>query len=289
MQSLVQALVHQRNFEHEKSNSHWHNLAVTYPKNNYLLTNMAQVAFEQEQTDSAMALYRQVRRLDSAVVRGTDALGRILHKAEDAPELSKLANDVLDCSPHRPEGWLVAALFCDLKGDPEKSFTLIDKATQIDPKFATNFKIKGQLLHAQGNFEQAYIAFSQANSLDKDMTSYAGMIAASIALGKLKDAVNVSRESIIYMPRSATAYLLLANVIAKSPQGAVESVRAYSKALKLSPLNKMAVQGMAQVYLDDEKFEEAATCLTEALTKVSCYRLQLLLAKAQAGAGLYND
>lgn len=289
MHSLVQALVHKRNFEHEKSNAHWQNLSLLYPKNNYILMNMAQVAFEQDQIDAAVVLYRQLRRFDSTVIKGTDIMGRILHKAEDATELSKLANEALDCQPQRPEGWLTAALFCDLKGDTEKAFTLIDKATQLEPKFGNSFKIRGQLLHAQGNFDQAYIAFSQANSLDKDMISYAGMITASIALGKLKDAVNVSRESICSMPRSASAYLLLANVIANSPQGAMESVRAYSKALKLSPLNKLAVQGMAQVYIDEEKFEEAAACITEALRKISCHKLQLLLAKAQAGSGLYNE
>jgi cytochrome c-type biogenesis protein CcmH/NrfG len=89
------------------------------------------------------------------------------------------------------------------------------------------------------------------------MSSYIGMIESSIASGNLKDAIKISRETIIYMPRSGYAYILMAKVMAKNPQGGPESIRAYQKALKLSSYNSVALQGLAELYIEGQKVSRA--------------------------------
>lgn len=45
---------------------------------------------------------------------------------------------------------------------------------KIDPTFAETFRFKGIVLSAQELHDQALIAFSQANRIEKDMASYNG-------------------------------------------------------------------------------------------------------------------
>jgi hypothetical protein len=46
----------------------------------------------------------------------------------------------------------------------------------MDPKHSDSFKAKGQLHLQQSNFEQALISFSQANSLEHDISSFYGPV-----------------------------------------------------------------------------------------------------------------
>ena len=48
------------------------------------------------------------------------------------------------------------------------------QAVRLDPSFSESFKFKGKLLYSQENYDQSLIAYSQANSVQKDMTSFAG-------------------------------------------------------------------------------------------------------------------
>jgi hypothetical protein len=121
--------------------------------------------------------------------------------------LNKLANDSLEACETRPEGWLAAAMFCALKGEMEKAAMFVDKvdtrkqtltacnyissvtktectiqAIQMDPKHSDSFKAKGQLHLQQSNFEQALISFTQANSLEHDISSFYGFILLSFPM-----------------------------------------------------------------------------------------------------------
>jgi predicted Zn-dependent protease len=121
--------VSKRNYEHEKGTAQFQKLANTFPKNQYLLTNLATCALQSNQIEEAVGNYKQLRRADSnhTLVKGSELMAQILHRAEDASELSRLASDVLEISPGRPEGWLIAALCCGAKGDEERALTLVDK------------------------------------------------------------------------------------------------------------------------------------------------------------------
>ena len=44
----------------------------------------------------------------------------------------------------------------------------------MDPGYAEAYRCRGEVLHKQESFDQALIAYSQANSIDKDFESYAG-------------------------------------------------------------------------------------------------------------------
>lgn len=46
---------------------------------------------------------------------------------------------------------------------------------KINPIFAESFRFKGQVFTAQEAHDQALIAFSQANRIEKDMVSFSGL------------------------------------------------------------------------------------------------------------------
>jgi hypothetical protein len=44
----------------------------------------------------------------------------------------------------------------------------------LNPKYPETYKVKGRQLYYQKNFESALIAFSQANTMQKDLHSFIG-------------------------------------------------------------------------------------------------------------------
>jgi tetratricopeptide (TPR) repeat protein len=124
------------------------------------------------------------------------------------------------------------------------------------------------------------------------------MVYSSLAMGKLKDALNAAREAISSIPKSSTVYLLMGNVLSKSAHGATEAVKAYSKAVKLNPFNRTAAIIMAETLVEQGKFEDAIQwykllsiflmffingffykSLSAILKKYSCPKIRLQLAK----------
>ena len=208
MQLFLTATASKRDFDIETSIATWKKLMDSFPQNSLLLRRTASalllsaplslVALTSEtnsiaagastmtrsqfgslpvsskEISAAQQLLSLVRRDDTLTLDGIDLLARILYQKEDAVELNKLAMDALEACESRPEGWLAAALFCALKGNFEKAAAFVEKAIQSDPKRSESFKVKGQLYLQQNNFEQALISFSQANSLEQDMSSFYG-------------------------------------------------------------------------------------------------------------------
>lgn len=68
-----------------------------------------------------------MRRQDAHLVRGTEVFGRLLFLREETAELSKLTDEVLDASPQAPVGWLLAAMFSAVKGEPDSALAFLDK------------------------------------------------------------------------------------------------------------------------------------------------------------------
>ena len=56
------------------------------------------------------------------------------------------------------------------------------QAIVLEPKYPETFRIKGRLCAQRRVHDQALIAYSQANSLEKDMTSFTGKLANSLVM-----------------------------------------------------------------------------------------------------------
>lgn len=172
--NLILALVNKRNLHNDKSIQDFQKLSIIYPKNSYILLNIADLSLEINRTENTLSLYRQVRKHDGHIIYRMEDFGKLLYSIQDSQELCRLVDDLLESAPHYPVGWLLAAMYASLKGDVENVVTFIDKSVRLDPSFTASYKFKGYFYKEQGSFDQALIAYSQANSIEKDIVSFIG-------------------------------------------------------------------------------------------------------------------
>ena len=288
--TIINSLVDARNSEFGKAMKHMRSLHESYPKSSYIFTNLVQygLEYDEEACSDSLSLYKQIFRR-SVNANKSDVVAFAYYLQEESGEVSRLANEILNLCPSRPEGWLIAAMFSDMKKDVETAFSFIDKATKLNPTYANSFKIKGKFHYNQGNFDEAYIAYAQANSICCDLQSYRGMIQANVAQNKLKEAAKTAKMLVTLMPKSSISYMLLGDVVSKSAKGAADSIRAYKKALKLDPSSKAAVLGLSKAYIIEQNYTDAIDILTTMLSQIQCDKLRLQLGKALAGAGQYDE
>ena len=131
LHSLATSLVMKRNHDFKKCEIQLSRLLVTYPKCLYFLTIVGTVTMNREQSTTAIAYFKQIRRCDSLFVDGMDQFGLLLARNGNETELSSLTQDILNISSDRPEGWLLLASFSEMKGELEKSIQFVDKVTAV--------------------------------------------------------------------------------------------------------------------------------------------------------------
>lgn len=78
-----------------------------------------------------------------------------------------------------------------------------------------------------------------------------------MAMGRYKDAANAARDMVTLFPKSAEAMYVMGTVLAKSPQGANESLKAFNKALKIQPRLVAAAIALCTTLLSLNRVDEA--------------------------------
>jgi len=90
----------------------------------------ARAFHDTENIDDSQKIFEAIRKSDEFYMEHLDLYGHLLFLRSDEMRLSKLAIDLLHVDSNRPEGWVTAALYNDLKGDSDKVLPLIDKVPQ---------------------------------------------------------------------------------------------------------------------------------------------------------------
>lgn len=131
IQSLATCLLQKRNYDHDKCEMKLQNLMKQYPKNMYLLLQMAKNSLNAEKFDDSLSYFKQIRKVDQFYIDYLDQYGLLLVQISDEIELNKLAHDILGLSNEKPIGWLLVAMYCDFKGDSEKAMQFVEKVGSI--------------------------------------------------------------------------------------------------------------------------------------------------------------
>jgi tetratricopeptide (TPR) repeat protein len=132
LHSVVAGLVNKRNCDVDKCQANFLKLLHQFPRNCYILSQLARATFASERFDDSLKYFRQLRKVDPNQIDYLDQYGYLLLKARDESELNRLAHEVLAISGDRPEGWLIVAMYCELKGEVEKSMQFIDRVRYIN-------------------------------------------------------------------------------------------------------------------------------------------------------------
>jgi predicted Zn-dependent protease len=125
--TFIMALYQKKNYDTEKSYTNLLTLNGFFPKNPLIMSLIALNAMDAEQSDNAIASFKKIRQMDSTVVEYMDTYAKLLFQKKEELELNRLANDLIENNPLKPQGYLIASWYCFLKNDPENAMSFVEK------------------------------------------------------------------------------------------------------------------------------------------------------------------
>lgn len=277
-------------------------LSRCYPESSFALTQLAIKSYEAEKLDQAMDIFKKIRRIDRYSFEGMDFYCKELYERSDILELSKLATDILHAQSQFSNsrkieqsaiGWVAAGMYTLLKGDEkgDQAMGFVDKACKINPRCYIAFNTKGRIYMRRDKPEQASIAYSQANSIKKNVESLAGLVEVNLRLGKFNEALAAAKSALKLKPSSSQCFAMLGKVIMKSDSanGRNEAKLVLKKALKLNPKNVAAALALSDVLCKEDSYEQAYKCLMEVVEVMPTYKLRCRLGKVLGILGRHDE
>eukprot|EP00741_Cyanophora_paradoxa_P001414 tig00000489_g1367.t1 len=221
-----------------------------YPGNAHALVLMSKCQAMMGRLDDSIYCFQKVHAADDCRLDDTDLYGGLLHSGGHAAELNKLARETMRVEARRAEPWVVAALYCDLKQDGEKALQYAERASGLEEgRNAQAHMLRGRLLLKCQRHEEAIAAYRKAYALRKDMISAKGLVEAYMALGKVKEALTVARNSLAPNKNAPVALALVGSVLSRTPDGRERARGMLERALQLDPDNLDTVGALADFYL----------------------------------------
>lgn len=170
---------------------------------------------------------------------GTNAyLGDLLYHTNRADDAEAFLQTAIRLDPDSSMANTTLGIVKVRKGKFDEAKTFLDKAISKDPKNHVAYYQYAYLLSREGRDEFGYVA-----SFSPEKTAKMKQL--------LKKAIEIN-------PTFGESYEMLAFVSLVSNSGLDEGVAAMRTALKLQPGNQRYVMRIAELYLRQEKFEEAA-------------------------------
>ena len=299
LHNYMTMLVNKRNCEYDKCETNYKKMLITYPNNVHIMCLLAKLYLDTDRLEDSAVIFKSIRLLDSNLIENMDVYAIVLrnlasnHSAnginQAETELVKLGHELLAISQESPISWLTVALYFDYKGDVDKALAFIERAIKADPRYALAYRVKGSVLLNNNQPDVAAIAYFQANNIDRDIQSYNGMIQSNLLLGKNRDAIHTARDALVAMPKSSTAHVIMGDILARSPEGHAEACSAYMRAIKLNPMNKIAINNLVNILIAQNKYNDAYQILVSSLGRLSCHRLRTLYAKVLVAMSKYDE
>lgn len=284
--NFMRMLATKQGSDFDGCNAEYNVLKITFPTSEVcLLRVLAEAASMADRSEEACEIFDLILRVDEFAIENFEDYGLILYDKRKEAKLNELANKCLAINERTEVGWLLAAMFCDLKGETEKAKMLVDRVLQINPSNICAHLFKGKLLLLNGQGEQALISFHQANILRKDVRSFALLIRAQLAASKVKEAFNSAKECLSVAPKAATSHILMGHCLARTSttQSMGDSMRAYQKALEIDGKSIVAASSLAEALSTQDKYLEAVSILKKTLDmngkNSESHRLRTLLAR----------
>jgi tetratricopeptide (TPR) repeat protein len=263
---LIQGLSCHHRLESEKALDHFQRLLALFPKNVFVMRLTAHAWSFHEIEDQAMSLYKQIQRIDKLYSTEMDRYAALLYRrcvqsssgtgnAREDEVLQRLATELMDATQaSSPEALISVAYFCLVRKEYEAAASFVERALslpQVHQQHAEAWRCRGHLRGptALNTPSAALVDFLHANAMEKDLASFVGIVETNMAMGKFRDAATAAKEMVLLYPKSARALYTLGTVMAKSPQGVRESIKAYSKALRLHPRLLDATLALCTTYL----------------------------------------
>lgn len=227
MMMLISGLCQQHRFESVKSLENLQRLQPLFPRNIFLMRVTAESWTQHEIDDQAIALYRNLMRVDQHYTLHLDRAAWLLHCRGEDDILQRLVNALMDASRGTaPEALVAAAYYCLSKKDItsahlDQALAFADRALYLSHdahaeawRCRARIRCKSASLNANPAGTSAIYAtaladYLQANTREKDLASFVGIVETNVILGKFRDAASAAKEMVLLYPRSARALYTL--------------------------------------------------------------------------------
>lgn len=263
-------------------------LLLRFPSNIHLLLEIAKIEAIIGKNDEAIMNFEKARVIDPYVVTYMDEYAMLLKIKSDYSKLNKLAHDLLNIDPTRPEVFVTLSVLWERK-DERGALSYADKSIRIDERHIPGYIMKGNLLLTAKRAEAAVIAFRGAQELRPDIRSYQGLVHSYLALSKTKEALYAAREAMKAMPQSAKALKLVGDVHASSSSGREKAKKFYESALRLEPGYLGAALALAELHVIEGRNGDAVSLLERYLKDWADDSLHVKLAQVFAATNMLQD
>eukprot|EP01112_Ceratiomyxa_fruticulosa_P011631 TRINITY_DN3171_c0_g1_i2.p1 TRINITY_DN3171_c0_g1~~TRINITY_DN3171_c0_g1_i2.p1 ORF type:complete len:562 (-),score=112.33 TRINITY_DN3171_c0_g1_i2:214-1848(-) len=237
------------------------NLEKKFPENTHVVESLAKCYFQLKQFEKAVATFHKVLEIDPLHVSGMDFYGALLKMAGNLTELNKLGHALVKSNSNRPETWGVAALYCDLKAEKEKSFEHIDTAVRLGERHAMAHMIRGDIYLCNGRPEQAVASYRRAHSIVPILPTYKGIARSLAVSGNIKDAMHTAQDAVKAFPNNSGATALLGMVMSQQASLREKAKKMLQQSLAQDPKCQDTVLALSQLFILEEKSQDAINIL----------------------------
>ncbi|KAL6053231.1 hypothetical protein QOT17_018125 [Balamuthia mandrillaris] len=233
-------------------------LEKKYPKNLFLLNNIATCHVHLTDAEKALQTFSKIRKVDNLYMESMDLYASIMKSKGKMVELNKLSQDMVKIDARRPETLTTIAIYVDSKGQKSKALELANKALmRSNNSHLMALLLKGNLLLSCGAPEEAAAAYRGAYMQRKDLSILQGLVRAYLTIPKYQEALMVAKEAYKLMPEDPKALTLYGLVLSHIPQGREMARKALDKALQRDPHSVDAVLALVQLNALEQKHEDA--------------------------------
>lgn len=223
----------------------------------WVLVQMGRAHYEQASYAEAEKFFRRMRVQAPSRLQDMEVYSTILWHLKRETDLSFLAHELIDSAWHSPQAWCALGNAWSLAKDPEQALKCFKRATQLDPKFAYAFTLRGHEHVTNEEYEQALTAYRQAISADKrHYNAYYGIGRVQERLGDYEKALTHFQAAQSINPNNAVLVSWIGTVLERQKQ-IMPALKAYTKAVELAPRAALTRYKKAHALLAIGQIEEA--------------------------------
>ncbi|KAJ1919246.1 hypothetical protein H4219_002097 [Mycoemilia scoparia] len=259
----ARAEMYQLNYQ--KAIRYFKAIVKQHPSNARVVALIGTCYFQLGQMENAMAFYLRARKINPKLMSEMDKYANLLQLQGHSDILQRLSDELLRIDYDKPEGWIAAARYFQLKGELKDALAMIWKAQALNVSHAEAYYAEGNIHMQLEQSLEALESFRQAHIISRDAKTYKGLLESYILLSRYKDALVLAKDVVDLMPKNAGALTMVGLVLSHSPDSYDKAVRILKSALEIDIRCSDAVAALASLYVSNEHLDKAISLIESSL------------------------